>query len=72
MTQNINSDAPTTRTVNGLVEPTVGMHGQVVIRRRFTQFTGKFARHCHILAHEDAAIMGQIEMSVPGDGPPPA
>ncbi len=38
------------------------------IRQRFTQFTGKFVYHCHILAHEDAGMMGLIEVSRPGDG----
>jgi len=38
------------------------VHGEVVIRPRFTQFTGKFVYHCHILAHEDNGMMGVIEV----------
>ncbi len=39
--------------------------GEVVIRVRFDQFTGRFVYHCHILAHEDAGMMGQIEVTRP-------
>ncbi|MEO7197598.1 MAG: multicopper oxidase domain-containing protein [Solirubrobacterales bacterium] len=35
----------------------------MVIRHRYTQFTGKFVYHCHILAHEDHGMMGLIEVS---------
>ncbi len=42
--------------------------GEVVIRVRFDQFTGRFVYHCHILAHEDAGMMGQIEVSRPQEG----
>jgi hypothetical protein len=38
----------------------------VVIRPRFTQFTGKFVYHCHILAHEDNGMMGVIDVGAPG------
>jgi len=37
-------------------------HGQVVIRMRFTDFTGKFVFHCHILNHEDHGMMATIEV----------
>jgi suppressor of ftsI len=40
----------------------------VVIRMRFTQFTGAFVYHCHILAHEDNGMMGLIEVSRPDAG----
>jgi suppressor of ftsI len=39
------------------------VHGKVVIRLRFTDFTGKFVYHCHILAHEDNGMMGIIKVS---------
>ncbi|MDQ6837967.1 MAG: multicopper oxidase domain-containing protein [Actinomycetota bacterium] len=45
------------------------VHGEVVIRQRFTGFTGTWVYHCHILAHEDAGMMGLIEVSAPGDAP---
>ena len=37
-------------------------HGEVVIRTWFTDFTGKFVYHCHILGHEDAGMMGVVEV----------
>lgn len=36
--------------------------GEVVIRTRFLDFTGKFVYHCHILAHEDAGMMAVVEV----------
>ena len=36
--------------------------GQIVIRTRFLDFPGKFVYHCHILAHEDAGMMGTVEV----------
>jgi suppressor of ftsI len=36
--------------------------GEVVIRTRFLDFAGKTVYHCHILAHEDAGMMGVVEM----------
>ncbi len=36
--------------------------GTVVIRTRFLDFVGKFVYHCHILAHEDAGMMGTVEV----------
>lgn len=38
-------------------------HGYVVIRVRFTGYTGITVFHCHILAHEDAGMMANIEVS---------
>jgi suppressor of ftsI len=38
------------------------VHGEVVIRQRFTQFPGRFVYHCHILAHEDNGMMGLIDV----------
>jgi FtsP/CotA-like multicopper oxidase with cupredoxin domain len=34
----------------------------VVIRQRFTDFTGKFVFHCHILNHEDNGMMAVVEV----------
>ena len=34
----------------------------VVIRIRFTDFTGKFVFHCHILNHEDNGMMAVVEV----------
>lgn len=41
--------------------------GEVVIRVRFSEFTGRFVYHCHILAHEDAGMMGQIQVRADPD-----
>jgi FtsP/CotA-like multicopper oxidase with cupredoxin domain len=35
----------------------------VVIRTRFTDFTGKFVFHCHILNHEDLGMMAVVEVT---------
>ncbi len=32
------------------------------MRTRFLDFTGTFVYHCHILAHEDAGMMGVVEV----------
>jgi suppressor of ftsI len=37
-------------------------NGEIVIRSRFLDYTGKFVYHCHILAHEDAGMMGVVEV----------
>jgi FtsP/CotA-like multicopper oxidase with cupredoxin domain len=37
-------------------------NGEVTLRMRFLDFTGKFVYHCHILAHEDAGMMGVVEV----------
>lgn len=36
--------------------------GELVIRTHFLDFTGKFVYHCHILGHEDAGMMGVVEV----------
>ncbi len=41
------------------------VNGEIVIRQRYTDFTGRFVYHCHILAHEDNGMMGLIEVSPP-------
>jgi FtsP/CotA-like multicopper oxidase with cupredoxin domain len=38
------------------------IHGEVVIRMRFTDFVGKFVFHCHILNHEDHGMMATIDV----------
>ena len=37
-------------------------HGEFIMRTRFTDFSGKFVYHCHILGHEDAGMMGVVEV----------
>ena len=39
-----------------------GVPGQVVIRQRYTDFTGRFVIHCHILFHEDHGMMAPVEV----------
>jgi len=36
--------------------------GEIVIRTRFLDFTGKYVYHCHILDHEDLGMMGIVEV----------
>jgi FtsP/CotA-like multicopper oxidase with cupredoxin domain len=36
--------------------------GEIVIRSRFLDYTGRFVYHCHILVHEDAGMMAVIEV----------
>ena len=36
--------------------------GRVVIRQRFSRFTGWFVFHCHILQHEDAGMMATVQV----------
>ncbi len=40
-------------------------NGELVIRTRFTDFAGRFVYHCHILGHEDAGMMGVVEVVDP-------
>ncbi len=40
-------------------------NGELIIRTRFTDFDGKFVYHCHILGHEDAGMMGVVEVVDP-------
>jgi FtsP/CotA-like multicopper oxidase with cupredoxin domain len=42
-----------------------GVPGRVVIRIRFTDFTGKVMFHCHIAAHEDAGMMSFVNVVAP-------
>lgn len=36
--------------------------GEIVVRHRFLDFTGRFVYHCHILVHEDNGMMAVIEV----------
>lgn len=39
-----------------------GVPGRVVIRQRYTDFTGRFVIHCHILFHEDHGMMAPVRV----------
>ena len=39
-----------------------GVPGTVVIRQRYTDFTGRFVIHCHILFHEDNGMMAPVQV----------
>ncbi len=41
---------------------TIPIGGEVVIKQRFEDFTGKFVFHCHILGHEDGGMMQSVEV----------
>jgi suppressor of ftsI len=43
--------------------------GVVRIRMRFRNFLGAYVYHCHILAHEDAGMMGVLDVTRSGRGP---
>jgi FtsP/CotA-like multicopper oxidase with cupredoxin domain len=43
--------------------------GTVRIRMRFRDYLGAFVYHCHILAHEDAGMMGVVEVTRTGRRP---
>jgi FtsP/CotA-like multicopper oxidase with cupredoxin domain len=46
--------------------PKIGdVPGEVVLRIPFLDFAGKFVYHCHILSHEDAGMMGVVEVVHP-------
>ncbi len=36
--------------------------GSITVRMRFTDFAGKTVQHCHLLPHEDAGMMGIVEI----------
>ena len=44
-------------------------HGSITIRTQFRDFPGRWVYHCHILGHEDAGMMGVIEVQEPGIWP---
>ena len=39
---------------------------RVVVAGHFTDFTGKYVIHCHMLDHEDHGLMTQFEVVAPG------
>jgi FtsP/CotA-like multicopper oxidase with cupredoxin domain len=41
---------------------TIPAHGRLVIRTRFSNYTGKTVLHCHILNHEDEGMMAVLEI----------
>jgi len=45
------------------------VNGEVVIRQRYTDFTGWFVYHCHILQHEDLGMMATIQVRARKDDP---
>ncbi len=45
-----------------------GVPGTVVIRQKFTDFTGRFVFHCHILFHEDNGMMAPVRVVRAGAG----
>ena len=63
--------------INGRPYPARGLQdtvprpvgGTVRIRLRFRDFTGAFVYHCHILAHEDAGMMGIVDVTRTGRRP---
>jgi FtsP/CotA-like multicopper oxidase with cupredoxin domain len=48
---------PASKTVGTEVTP-----GRVKIRTRYTDFTGTFVLHCHLLDHEDRGMMQMVEI----------
>jgi FtsP/CotA-like multicopper oxidase with cupredoxin domain len=36
--------------------------GSITMRTRFTDFTGKFVIHCHVLFHEDSGMMAAVQV----------
>ena len=46
---------------------TVGPHETVRLMVKFSQFTGTFVWHCHILEHEDLEMMRTFRIVSPGD-----
>jgi suppressor of ftsI len=45
--------------------------GEVVIRNPFDDFTGHYVFHCHILGHEDAGMMQNVQVVRKGEQPSP-
>jgi suppressor of ftsI len=63
----INGRPYSARGLQDIVPLPVG--GTVRIRLRFRDFTGAFVYHCHILAHEDAGMMGIVDVTRTGRRP---
>jgi FtsP/CotA-like multicopper oxidase with cupredoxin domain len=81
----IHTDHFQVMSVNGIPQPYTGAQdiipvpdkhgskpGEVVIRIRFTGFTGTVMFHCHIAAHEDEGMMSFINVVAPGARRPAA
>jgi spore coat protein A, manganese oxidase len=47
----------------GLLKETILPRGTVEVAIRFTDHTGRFVLHCHILGHEDAGMMAQMKIA---------
>ena len=46
---------------------------RVIVAGHFSDFTGKYVIHCHMLDHEDHGLMSQFEVVAPPlEGPPAA
>jgi FtsP/CotA-like multicopper oxidase with cupredoxin domain len=43
----------------------------VTLRTKYTDFTGEFVLHCHILDHEDAGMMANVQIATDRLNPPP-
>jgi spore coat protein A len=41
---------------------------RILLAGHFSDYTGKFVIHCHMLDHEDHGLMSQFEVVPPGDG----
>jgi FtsP/CotA-like multicopper oxidase with cupredoxin domain len=48
----------------------IGGGQEVEVKMKFTDHVGRYVFHCHVLEHEDDAMMGQFEV-VPAPAPPP-
>jgi len=59
---------PATDYMDGVTVPYAvnGVAGKVVIRMRFTDFTGQWMFHCHIAGHEDNGMMGSVPVVAAG------
>jgi spore coat protein A len=44
----------------------------VEVKLKFTDFTGRYVFHCHMVEHEDDGMMSQFEVVPPSVTPPPA
>jgi spore coat protein A len=42
---------------------------RILVAGHFSDYTGKFPIHCHMLDHEDHGLMSQFEVVGPGEGP---
>jgi FtsP/CotA-like multicopper oxidase with cupredoxin domain len=56
--------SPTSHPDYGLLKETILPRGTVEVAIRFTDHPGRFVLHCHILGHEDAGMMAQLQVTV--------